>query len=64
MALTGQAVFYGLALLDPAVPQAFPLKRVSSLARTFVIMMIAAVRGLQVLFVPARSLWKVTGAAK
>jgi cellulose synthase/poly-beta-1,6-N-acetylglucosamine synthase-like glycosyltransferase len=64
VAVMGQTVFYGLALLDPAVPQGFPLKRVSSLARTFVTMMVAAIQGLKVLFVPARSLWKVTSAAK
>ena len=53
---------YALALADPWLPTGFPLKRVSSLARTFLSMMVAAVRGLKVFFVPARSLWKVTGS--
>ena len=53
---------YALALADPFLPDGFPLKRVSSLARTFLSMMVAAVRGLKVFFVPARSLWKVTGS--
>ena len=53
---------YALALADPWLPNGFPLKRVSSLARTFLSMMVAAVRGLKVFFVPARSLWKVTGS--
>lgn len=63
-ALSGQAMFYGLALLDPWLPGRFTLlKRLSSPARTFLVMMAAALRGLSVFFVPARSLWKVTGAS-
>ena len=53
---------YALALADPWIPEGFPLKRLSSLARVFFWMMVAAVRGLKVFFVPARSLWKVTGS--
>lgn len=53
---------YALALADPILPRGFPLKRLSSLARTFVSMMVAAVAGLKVFFVPPRSLWKVTGS--
>lgn len=59
-AIAAQAVFYGLAALDSLVPPGTPLKRISTPARTFVTMMIAALRGLVVFFVPARSLWKVT----
>jgi hypothetical protein len=33
--LGGQAIFYGLAAVDPLLPARFPLKRLSSLARTF-----------------------------
>lgn len=62
-ALGGQAAFYGLALADPWVPGRFVLKRLSSPARTFLVMMAAALQGLSVFFVPARSLWKVTGAS-
>jgi poly-beta-1,6-N-acetyl-D-glucosamine synthase len=57
-----QLAGYALALADPWLPDGFPLKRISSLARTFLMMMVAAVRGLKVFFVPARSLWKVTGS--
>jgi hypothetical protein len=55
-----QAIFYGIAVLDFVLPSRVPLKRISSPVRTFVTLMIAAVRGLAVFFVPARSLWKVT----
>ncbi len=64
IALTLQAGFYALALLDPALPKSFPGKKLSSFAKTFLTMMVAAVQGLKVLFVPAQSLWKVTGAAE
>lgn len=60
----GQAVFYGMAALDFVLPAGGQLKRVCSPIRTFVTMMIAAIRGLSVFFVPARSLWKVTSATK
>ncbi len=53
---------YALALLDPVVPNG-ALKRLSSPARTFATMMIATVCGLSVFFVPARKLWRVTGAS-
>lgn len=61
-ALAAQGIFYGLAALDRFVPPNTPLKRVSTPVRTFVTMMIAALRGLTVFFVPPRSLWKVTSA--
>jgi cellulose synthase/poly-beta-1,6-N-acetylglucosamine synthase-like glycosyltransferase len=63
IALAAQGAAYGLALIDPLLPKRFPLKRLSSPARTFAAMMIATVCGLQVFFVPARQLWKVTGAS-
>jgi len=55
-----QISFYLLAALDSKVPQHILLKRISSPSHTFVMLMAATVRGLQVLFVPARTLWKVT----
>jgi len=55
-----QGIFYGIAVLDFVLPSRVPLKRVSSPVRTFVTMMVAALRALAVFFVPARSLWKVT----
>jgi poly-beta-1,6-N-acetyl-D-glucosamine synthase len=59
----GQLIFYLLALVDSNVPQRSPLKRLSSPARTFVVLMAATIKGLKVLFVPPRALWKVTDIA-
>lgn len=58
IAIAGQAAVYLLASIDFFVPQSFPLKRVSSAARTFFAMMAAAVCGLFVSLVPSRTLWK------
>ncbi len=55
-----QAVFYGIAALDPLIPVNFPIKRVSSLSRTFVALLSAAIWGLSVFVVPPQSLWKQT----
>lgn len=64
-ALGAQALFYGSAASDPLVPASFPLKRISSFARTFVSLMLAAAFGLTVFFVPPRSLWpESTSVAK
>lgn len=60
--LAGQAVFYGLALADVWILKPRILKRVSSSAHTFLVMMIATLGGLSVLFIPPRTLWKVTSA--
>ncbi len=59
-AVVAQAGGYLLALADPLIPKTFPLKRLSSPARTFVVMMAATLLALQVWFIPARRLWKVT----
>jgi hypothetical protein len=58
VAWCGQAGFYGLAALDGAVPESSPLKRATSPARTFVVLMAASLCAAAVLFVPARKLWK------
>lgn len=52
---TGQAAFYGLALAGPWLPE--PLRRLSSPARTFVVLMAATFCAMSILFVPARRLW-------
>jgi cellulose synthase/poly-beta-1,6-N-acetylglucosamine synthase-like glycosyltransferase len=62
-ALGAQAVFYSIAALDPLVPGNFPIKRITSVARTFVALLLAAVWGLRVLVVPPRSLWTETKIA-
>jgi cellulose synthase/poly-beta-1,6-N-acetylglucosamine synthase-like glycosyltransferase len=58
-----QGTVYGLAALDPLLPNGFPGKRIASFARTFVTMMLAAVWALKVFFVPPRSLWKESKVA-
>lgn len=59
VALAGQAGFYGLALADVWILKPRILKRLSSSAHTFLVMMIATLGGLSVLFIPPRTLWKV-----
>lgn len=60
-ALAAQAAIYGLALLDPVLPDGFVLKRLSSPAGTFVVLMAAAVAAAgAALFVPSDRLWKQT----
>jgi cellulose synthase/poly-beta-1,6-N-acetylglucosamine synthase-like glycosyltransferase len=61
-AVAGQALFYGLALADAWILKPRLLKRLSSSARTFLVMMIATLGGLSVFFIPPRKLWKVTSA--
>jgi len=60
MSLVVQGCFYLLALADLAIPERALVKRISSPARTFVILMWAAVCALSIFFVPPRSLWKPT----
>lgn len=60
--LAGQTVFYGLALADTWIFKPRLLKRLSSSAHTFVVMMAATLGGLSVFFIPPRTLWKVTSA--
>jgi len=55
-----QAAGYALALLDPWLPERFPLKRISSPARTFTVLMAASLCAVSILFVPARLLWRET----
>jgi hypothetical protein len=62
-ALAAQATVYGLAILDYLdgwLPETFILKRVSSIARTFVVMMLAAVCALSIFFVRPQRLWTPT----
>lgn len=61
LALAAQAGFYGLALLDIALPDTSVLKRLSSPVHTFVVLMVAAVAGAAAaLFVAPHRLWKHT----
>lgn len=56
-----QLLVYAMAALHPWVPRR--VQRFTSPFRAFVVMMLATVAALQILFVPARRLWKVTGAS-
>ena len=62
--LAGAIGFGLLALLDAWLPQGFPLKRLSTTAKTFVTMMAAAALAVRVFFVDPRSLWVVTRPKK
>lgn len=55
-----QAFVYLAALADPLIPERFPLKRISSPARVFCMLMAAAMFSVSILFRPADSLWKPT----
>jgi biofilm PGA synthesis N-glycosyltransferase PgaC len=62
-ALSIQAMVYGLAILDYFdgwLPEQFILKRLSSVTRTFVVMMIAALCALSIFFIPPQRLWTPT----
>jgi hypothetical protein len=59
-ALISQSAFYGLALLDPLVPEGLAGKRLTSVLRTFVTLMAASACAIAVLFVPSARLWKPT----
>ena len=55
-----QALFYAVGCLDVIVPQAWPVKRGSSLVRTFLVLMAADLCAIVILFVPPAKLWKPT----
>lgn len=59
-AIGGQVLVYGLAGVDPWVPEGSAMKRLSAVCRTFVVMIAAAFCAGSILFVPADRLWKVT----
>ena len=59
-ALTEQAVFYGLALVDPWIREASMLKRATAPVRAFVVLLAAALFAVSVFFVKPERLWKHT----
>jgi poly-beta-1,6-N-acetyl-D-glucosamine synthase len=59
LACCTQGAFYGLAILDWAVPEASPLKRLTSPLCTFLVLMAASLCAVAILFVSPRKLWKV-----
>ena len=58
--LGAQGAFYLLAAVDIALPSESPVKRLSSVARTFVALMSAAACATSILVVPPEKLWKPT----
>ena len=58
--LAPQLAVYGLSLVDGWIPDGLGLKKLSGTARTFGVMMIAALCALSVWFVPAQRLWVPT----
>jgi cellulose synthase/poly-beta-1,6-N-acetylglucosamine synthase-like glycosyltransferase len=58
--LTDELLLIALALLDPYVPRWFPLKRISSPARTFLSMNAASLLSLAVFMVKPTRLWRPT----
>ena len=58
--LGAEGIFFLLAAIDGCVPKKFPLKRVSSPARTFVAMNVASMAGLAVFFMEPTRLWRPT----
>jgi cellulose synthase/poly-beta-1,6-N-acetylglucosamine synthase-like glycosyltransferase len=60
IAITAQALFYGIAAIDPAIPDRSPVKRISSPARTFCMLMAASLHAISIAFRPASELWRTT----
>jgi cellulose synthase/poly-beta-1,6-N-acetylglucosamine synthase-like glycosyltransferase len=58
LALIGQAAFYLLGALDVLAPERARIKRLTSPARTFIVLMAAALVAVTVLFRPRADLWK------
>lgn len=60
IAAFAQVVFYGLALADPWIPEHGIVKRISSPARTFCMLMAASLWAASVVFIPSSRMWKTT----
>jgi len=58
--LGAEAIFFLLALMDGLFPKGFPLKRLSSPARTFLALNAASMAGLAVFFIEPTRLWLPT----
>ena len=59
--LGAQGLFYTLAAIDPLIPSGYGLKRITSLCRTFCVLMLAALCALSYFFVPPDKLWRAPG---
>ncbi len=60
LAVAGQALVYGAAALDPLIPQGTMAKRVTASARTFVVMIVAALVAARYLLPGRRDYWTPT----
>lgn len=56
--LAAIAASIAISAIDPWIPQRLVIKRITSPARTFLVMIIATVSAVRVFFVPPRKLWK------
>jgi cellulose synthase/poly-beta-1,6-N-acetylglucosamine synthase-like glycosyltransferase len=63
-AISLQAIFYALAAIDPWIADRWALKRLSSPARTFAVLMMAALASISFFFVPSSRFWKESKAAR
>lgn len=61
--LMDELAFIGLAAIDPLVTKDFPLRRITSPARSFLVMNAAALLSVLVFVFPARILWRPTRVA-
>jgi cellulose synthase/poly-beta-1,6-N-acetylglucosamine synthase-like glycosyltransferase len=57
-ALAAQGCFYLMAALDLLVPEGWRIKRLTSPARTFVVLMVAALLAVSALFRPGSGFWR------
>jgi cellulose synthase/poly-beta-1,6-N-acetylglucosamine synthase-like glycosyltransferase len=60
LVLSTQFLFYGLAALDVWIPEGWWFKRISSPARTFIVLMAAALCAASIAVLPDRYFWKET----
>jgi poly-beta-1,6-N-acetyl-D-glucosamine synthase len=56
--LVSQLCFYGLAAIDPVVPEGWPVRRLTSPIRTFVVLMAAALLSVSIIVRPGLALWQ------
>jgi cellulose synthase/poly-beta-1,6-N-acetylglucosamine synthase-like glycosyltransferase len=60
VAVSGQIIFYLIAVADPVIPEGTRVKRLSAVIRAFTVLVAAALCALCVFVVPAQQLWKET----
>lgn len=57
-AAIAQAAFYGAALLDPLLSSKVPLKKLTAIVRTFLVLVAAAFCALKIFVSPPQTLWR------